>query len=215
MSGHRAGLLTLLSRGDRLAFASVVAWLAAAACAGIVGVWVALGGAAVALGLTIAVFDRPTTRVLLRTSVRHVLWGLGAGSIMIAATDVLYPLLARLLPFIKDDTAMLYAAFRAPPPLLASLALVPVIVGEELVWRGAVQSSLAGRLGAARGVALAALLYALVHTPLGSPVLVLAALLCGLAWGALRSATASLVPTVVAHLLWNVFVLLWRPLDGG
>ena len=47
----------------------------------------------------------------------------------------------------------------------------------------------------------------------GSPVLVAVAFFCGLAWGTLRATTASLVPTLVAHLLWDVLVLLWLPLD--
>ena len=55
---------------------------------------------------------------------------------------------------------------------------------------------------------------AVVQAPLGSPSLVLAALSCGLVWGALRAATASLVPTLVAHLLWDFVVLLWLPLDA-
>ena len=76
------------------------------------------------------------------------------------------------------------------------------------------QASLVRRLGAWRGVALAAIGYALVHAPLGSLVLVAGAFFCGLAWGALRATTASLVPTLVAHLSWDVLVLLWLPLDA-
>ena len=132
---------------------------------------------------------------------------------MAVATYLLYPLFARIVPVIATDTAQLYAAFRAPSFVVASVALVPVIVGEELVWRGVVQASLVERLGSWRGVALAAVVYALVHAPLGSPVLVAVAFFCGLAWGTLRATTSSLVPTLVAHLLWDVLVLLWLPLD--
>jgi membrane protease YdiL (CAAX protease family) len=41
------------------------------------------------------------------------------------------------------------------------------------------------------------------------------ALLCGIVWGALRAASRSLLPPLVAHLVWDVLVLLWLPLDGG
>ena len=75
-----------------------------------------------------------------------------------------------------------------------------------------VQTALVGRFGAPGGIALSACVYALAHVPLGSPVLVFAALACGLCWGALRAATSSLVPALVAHLLWDVVVLLWLPL---
>jgi uncharacterized protein len=64
------------------------------------------------------------------------------------------------------------------------------------------------------GVVLAALAYALAHAPLGSPLLVAVALLCGLTWGALRATTASLLPPLLAHLLWDVLVLLCVPLDA-
>jgi membrane protease YdiL (CAAX protease family) len=40
------------------------------------------------------------------------------------------------------------------------------------------------------------------------------ALSCGVAWGALRVASASLVPTLLAHLMWDLLVLLWLPLDS-
>ncbi len=213
MKDAAAGLLSPRSRSASLALASVVVWLAAAASSGPLGVWSAIGGTAVALGLAVMLFDRRASTALLQPSPRLVLLGAAAGSMMAATTYLLYPLLARVLPFIATDTAQLYAAFRAPSIVVASVALIPVVVGEELVWRGIVQASLVERLGARGGVALAAVVYALVHAPLGSPVLVAVALFCGLAWGALRAMTASLVPTLVAHLLWNALVMLWLPLD--
>ena len=200
------------SRGTSLALASIVVWLVAAAVTGPLGIWLAVGGAAVALGVAVLLFDRPAARALLRPSPRLVLLGAGAGGLMAAATYLLYLVLARLVPSVAADAARLYGAFRAPSPLLASVAIVPVIVGEELVWRGVVQASLVRRLGVWRGVTLAAVLYALVHAPLGSSVLAAVAFSCGLAWGILRATTSSLVPSLVAHLLWDVLVLLWLPL---
>ena len=149
---------------------------------------------------------------MLRPSPRLVLLGAAAGVVMAAATYALYPLLARIAPFIGPDAAALYVAFRAPSRVLASLALPPIILGEELVWRGVVQTALARRCGRWAGVTLAAVVYALAHAPLGSIVLVAVALACGIVWGTLRAATASLIPAVVAHLLWDVVVLLWLPL---
>jgi membrane protease YdiL (CAAX protease family) len=213
MIGDATGILSRKSRSAALALASVVVWLAAAASTGPLGIWVTIGGTAAALGLAVLLFDRPASTALLRPSPRLVLLGAAAGAVMAVATHLLYPPLARVLPFIATDTTQLYAAFRVPSLVVASVALVPVIVGEELVWRGVVQASLVQRLGASGGVALAAVVYALVHAPLGSLVLIAVAFFCGLAWGTLRATTASLVPTLVAHLLWDVLVLLWLPLD--
>ena len=62
---------------------------------------------------------------------------------------------------------------------------------------------------------VAAVAYAVAHAPLGSALLVVVAFLCGLAWGALRAASKSLVPPLMAHLVWDVLVLLCLPLDRG
>ena len=197
-----------------LALACMVVWLAAAASTGLLGIWLAIGGAAVGLGGAVLVLDHAAARRSLQPSTRLALIGTGAGGLMAAATYLLYPALVRLSPSIATDTARLYASFRALPPVIASLALLPVIIGEELVWRGVVQTELVRRLGPWRGVILAALAYALAHAPLGSPLLVAVALLCGIIWGTLRAASGSLVPSLLAHLVWDVVVFLWLPLDA-
>jgi membrane protease YdiL (CAAX protease family) len=156
--------------------------------------------------------DGEAARKLLRPRPLLLLVGAGAGASMAAATWLLYPLLTRVAPFVARDTGLLYAAFRAPSLAIVALALAPIVLGEELVWRGAVQAALVRRLGPVAGVAVAAGAYALAHAPLVSPVLVLVALACGLCWGALRAATGSLVPALIAHLVWDALVLLWLPL---
>jgi len=201
-----------LSRSAWLACGSILAWLVANA--GTLDIWLANGSAALALGSAVLLFDRAASTALLRPNVRLLLLGGAVGASMAAATYRLYALVLRGWPFVATDMAHLYAAFRAPSTVVAAAALVPVIVGEELVWRGVVQTLFVQRLGLLRGVTGAALVYALVQAPLGSPSLVVAAFSCGLVWSALRAATGSLVPTLVAHLLWDFAVLLWMPLDA-
>jgi CAAX protease family protein len=192
-----------------LASACVVVWVVAASAGPI-----EIGGAAVALGVAVWLFDRVAAGRALRPRRRLLLLGAAAGGSMAGVTYLLYPVLARWSPFVATDTAFLYSALRESPPVIASIAVAPVVLGEELVWRGAVQAALVERVGPRSGVALAALAYGLAHAPLGSPVLVGVALLCGLAWGTLRAATTSLVPTLVAHLVWDALVMLWFPLDS-
>ena len=196
-----------------LAVAAVLVWLLAAAAARSLGIWNALGGAAVALGIAVLLFDRRSSTALLRPNLRLVLLGATAGAVMAVATYLIYPRLARRLPLVAPDVARLYVAFRVKSLVVAWVAIVPVVIGEELVWRGVVQRSLVERFGAWGGVTLAAAVYAAVHLPLGSPLLVAVAFGCGLTWGALRATTGSLVPALVAHLLWDVLVLLSLPLD--
>ncbi len=204
-----------MSRRSRLALFAICVWLTATSFAGQLGLWPAIGSVAVALGLMVLRFDGSHARELLRPSPKLLLLGCAVGAAMAAATYLLYPPTVRALPFLAADTAHLYAAFRGPSRALASAALLPVILGEELVWRGVVQAPLVQRLGVWTGVGVTAVAYALAHAPVGSPVLVAAALGCGLAWGALRATTGSLVPTLVAHVLWDALILLWMPLDGS
>ena len=198
-----------------LPIACVVIWMVAAAVARAVGIWLAIGGAAIALGVAVCVVDRTRASQLLRPAVGLIVVGAAAGGAMTFVTHLLYPEIARHLPSIRADVATLYAAFRAPSLAVAAIALGPVVIGEELVWRGAVQTALVGRFGRRAGVFLAAMTYALAHAAIGSALLVGVALLCGIVWGALRAASRSLLPPLIAHLVWDVLVFLWLPLDGA
>jgi membrane protease YdiL (CAAX protease family) len=79
------------------------------------------------------------------------------------------------------------------------------------VWRGFVQSALRRRHGARAAVLLAAVLYALAHTPAGSTLLVALAFTCGLVWSAMRERTSGLAAPLMAHLLWDVVVMFVAP----
>jgi membrane protease YdiL (CAAX protease family) len=130
---------------------------------------------------------------------------------MIAATYLLFPLLSRLAPGIAGTTDALYTLFNsgAAPVRLGLLPLV--ILGEELVWRGLVQSTLTRKPGVAAAL-IAAVIYALAHLPAAPPLLALVALACGCYWGLLRAASGSLVPGLIAHFLWDVAVMVLFPL---
>ncbi len=198
----------------KLALACVAVWVTAAATTAYVGIWPAIGVTAVVLGIVVLMVEGAVSPHTLRPSVQLVLVGATSGAVMVAATYVVYPVLIQLVPFISDDIGRLYAEFREPPLAVVLLALGPVILGEELVWRSVVQGEALKRAGTWKGVGLAAGIYALVHAPVGLPALVVVALTCGLCWGALRVMTGSLVPTLVAHVVWDIFVLLWLPLDA-
>lgn len=202
-------------RDGAFALFVIVVWFAATASSGTFGAWPAVGGAAIVLGLAAALVRPAGTRTLLRGNGRLV--GLGAlvGAAMIALSYLVQPRLVALVPYLADETAALYEAVRMLPPVAVALLLAPVTLGEELAWRGAVQDTLVRGLGTWTGVALTAVLYALSIAPMGSSLLVGIALAWGVTWGALRAATGSLVPPLVAHLAWSAVVVLWFPLDGA
>ncbi|MES1208752.1 MAG: CPBP family intramembrane glutamic endopeptidase [Pseudomonadota bacterium] len=201
-------------RGSLLPFALVLAWCAGAATSAAVGMWPALGVTAVGTGTLALALEGQTLRPLFRPTVAAIVAGLVTGAAMTAATYALYPLVSHVSGAMARDTARLYANLNASSHLWLSLVLVPVVIGEEVVWRGMVHGALARRFGPAVAVLLAAPLYAVAHAPVGSPVLVLAALGCGLIWGGLRATTASLLAPLVAHLLWDEIVLFLAPVAG-
>lgn len=194
-----------------LPFAVALAWSIGASASPRVGLWPALGGNAIVLGSLVLALEWVALRGLLKLMALPLLAGLLVGVGMTLATYPLYRLLPRLAPQMTRDTVRLYTMLG--PPLPASLALVPVVVGEEIVWRGVVQGGLMRRFGTSRAVLFGAIVYALAQSPVRSPVLVFTALVCGLAWGRLRATTSSLVATMVAHLLWSEVVFLFAPLS--
>lgn len=135
-----------------------------------------------------------------------VLYGLGALTLVV---------LAAIAPALADQLASLQAAaFAGPAERLGGWAwpiLAFVVVGEELVWRGAVLLPLAARLGPWPALAAAAALYTLAHASAGPPLLAIAAAGAGIFWGWLRLRSASLAATILCHLLWDLLVIALAP----
>jgi uncharacterized protein len=107
--------------------------------------------------------------------------------------------------------------------LMAAFAFVAAVL-EEITWRGLVLRSLEAAYGLRRAVLLSSLLFGAAHIPTlfvladpvagKNPLVVLAALGCGLVWGAIYARTSRLVPCIFAHALftWAVVDLpIWRP----
>jgi membrane protease YdiL (CAAX protease family) len=100
--------------------------------------------------------------------------------------------------------------------------LILLAVAEELVWRGWVQTELSRAFGPRRGWALCAVLYAAAYLPTlftladaaagYNPLIVLAALGCGLCWAFSRERTGRLFPSVFSHAAFSYRAsqFLWR-----
>jgi membrane protease YdiL (CAAX protease family) len=152
----------------------------------------------------------PELRRRLVPTLPLLLWGLGAGGVTLAATYLLYPPLSALWPPLGDEVRALYGTFRVAPWQIAPVMVV--VVMEEMLWRGALQTALRREVARPVAVALAAALYAAAQLGSGSAVLALAAFGLGLVWGALAAWTRSLVPAMVAHACWTPMVLGLVPL---
>jgi len=83
--------------------------------------------------------------------------------------------------------------------------------GEELWWRGFLQRHWSSRLGNWPGLFLVAGLYAAVPLTSRNPVLILAALVCGLVWGYQYLKFKSVLANIVSHILFDLAVFLFFP----
>ena len=98
---------------------------------------------------------------------------------------------------------------------VALLLFFPVGFGEEFFWRGLVQKYFASKLGRWRGFFLATILYAGVHFSTGNYVLLMAALTCGIFWGALYAWRGHLLPVLLSHMIWDPLIFVILPIQQG
>lgn len=99
-----------------------------------------------------------------------------------------------------------------PAQWVALLLFFPIGFGEEFYWRGLVQKYFSKRFSRWVGFLLTALLYTAVHVATGNVVLLLAAVVCGLYWGALYAWRGQLLPVLISHMLWDPFIFIVRPI---
>lgn len=170
--------------------------------------WLGVGIAAALLVAAVLMTDAARIAALMRPTPRLLILGVLAAAAMIIVTDVSFSALIRWMPSLHSMSSEIYKRFVDESTTAATLAfVVPVVFAEEILWRGAFQDAFATRPRTA-GVILAAAIYAAAHAPFGSPLLVIVAFVCGIYWSALRAASGSLIPSLVAHLVWDVTLVI-------
>jgi hypothetical protein len=100
--------------------------------------------------------------------------------------------------------------------------VVVVAALEEISWRGYVYPILEERLGTRRAWPATAFLYALAHVPTmfllkdpfagPNPLVVIAALGCGLVWGLVVARTGRLPVAIISHVLFTLAIAIHFPL---
>ena len=124
---------------------------------------------------------------------------------------------------------LIYGMKTGNAPWLISLLLLFIIgPAEELFWRGFIQASLVNRLRrryrripqaqASRkaknwAFIITTAAYTLVHLPSMNFMLIMAALVCGIAWGGLYRLMPKQLPAIVlSHALWDAAAFVWFPI---
>ncbi|HEY0466551.1 MAG TPA: CPBP family intramembrane glutamic endopeptidase [Polyangiaceae bacterium] len=208
----------------RLLILALFAWASCFAVLAYLGTWMPFAFAGVLLvALTLRSSAVPLAQFY--PSSRWLLIGVGAGVLMVLFTHLAYARLSAVFPAVRSATReLLWLLNVVGVSPTARAALIVVIAScEEVLFRGLLPGSARGAPHGLRwptgrefrGLLLGAGAYALTTLPLASPLLVLCAFACGVVWGALRAATGSVLVPILAHVLWDLGVLLLWPLTNA
>jgi uncharacterized protein len=177
-----------------------------------IGFWPGMTIASGALAAWAATIERGRMAVRFRLRAAHLAIGLVSAAVLYGLFWIGDQVSRTILPFAGDQIAAVYARRGSTSPLAVSALLFAWIgPAEEIFWRGFLQHRLAARWGDLRGWLLTSAVYGAVHLWAGNVMLFLAALLCGLFWGALYWRWRSLWPGIVSHAVWDVVIFVIAP----
>ncbi|MEM0118464.1 MAG: lysostaphin resistance A-like protein [Conexivisphaerales archaeon] len=120
--------------------------------------------------------------------------------------------LTYLLPSAGSYVQSIYALALGTNPLLLSVLLIfPIASGEEVFWRGFVQTSFSERYGNKTGYLISVLGDTTVHLSSLNPMLILSAFITSLVWAFIFLYTKSLLPSLTSHIIWDLLVFVLIP----
>ncbi len=194
--------------------AALAAWLVMFSpwTAGQVNFWAAMATAAGGLAACGFACNRREARALFGFKTAWILIGIVSAAVLYLVFLVGHFTSTRILGFAAGQVQDIYALGQSVSPLAKVGLLLWIAPCEEIFWRGFIQHRLTQRVGRWRGWLLAAGLYALPHLWSLNFMLVMAALLCGLLWGAVTAKYKSLWPAIISHTLWDVTIFVLLPI---
>ncbi|WP_226657097.1 CPBP family intramembrane glutamic endopeptidase [Pseudalkalibacillus hwajinpoensis] len=141
----------------------------------------------------------------------HLLMGTFSGVFLYFVFLLGKTIMLALFPQFITQVDELYTLV-APDKAWHYVSLILIIIpGEELFWRGLVQTELKKRK-IKYPILLAALLYMSAHLYAGAFLLLLAAVLAGFLWGYLYDRTHNMIVPLLSHLVFDLFLLVFFPL---
>ncbi|MBQ3781021.1 MAG: CPBP family intramembrane metalloprotease [Bacteroidaceae bacterium] len=119
-----------------------------------------------------------------------------------------------MFDFARPQVNLIYDMKTGNQPWLIALLLLFIIgPAEEIFWRGYIQRQLSQRWSPNVGFLVTTAIYTAVHLPSGNFMLVMAAMVCGVAWGGLYRLMPQHFPAIVlSHALWDAAAFVWFPL---
>lgn len=207
--------------GLRLFALTLVSWTLCFAALRHLGTWAPFAFVGIFLA-TFSLSQHVVPRALLKPSRASVAAGVAAGALMVVATHLAFRVIVTLSPVVAAGTGQLLHLLNVTgfSSAVRSMLIVLIASCEEVTFRGLLPASSSTSSTRPhwpshrerKQILAFAVAYALTTLPLGSPLLVLCALTCGSLWGLMRIATGSLVVPLLAHVIWDLGVLVVWPL---
>ena len=143
----------------------------------------------------------------------HVPLGISSAFALYLMFFIGHKIAAFILPFASDQVALVYRTrSQADLWLIAVLLFAWVGPAEEIFWRAFVQRRFGQRYGPFIGFALTVAIYTIVHIWSFNLMLLAAAGLCGLFWGAMFYRFRSVWPALISHAVWDVVIFVLLPI---
>jgi len=174
--------------------------------------WVKISVSASVLAV-VSLLIRPASLKELRFGPKEILLGLGSAALLYFFFVVCKFISVHLFSFAGDQIGGIYNKGDATPHWII-LPMLFFITGpaEELFWRAYLQRELQGLLGGWGGFAVATLCYAGVHISAWNFMLIGAAGVAGLFWGAFFWRFKNLGALVISHSVWSSVIFAVLPL---
>lgn len=182
--------------------------------AGLVNFWVELGAASGILAVSALYLQRANLGELLAFRAIYIVIGVLSAGLLYVVFYIGNLAAAALLSVAESRIAAIYATrSEAAPWVVAVLLLLLIGPAEEVFWRNFIQRELGLRVPAVWAWLLTAAIYTLVHIWAFNLLLVGAAAVCGLFWGALFLRYRSVWPGIISHALWDVAAFVVFPFN--
>ena len=143
----------------------------------------------------------------------HLVIGIVSAAVLYLVFLIGDAISTQIFSFAKPEVSSIYRSREQASSLIIGILLFLWIgPAEEVFWRGFVQHGLSKRFGEIRGYLVSSLIYAGVHIWAFNLILFLAALICGLFWGALFKRYRSVWPGLISHAVWDVAIFVLFPI---
>lgn len=175
--------------------------------------WEMMAGSALMLS-GLATLFAPAWWTRMKFDTRNILLGVVIAIVLWCVFWVGDKVSSWMFNFARPQVDLIYGIKEGESPWALSLLLLLLIgPAEEIFWRGYVQERMSKKWGLNRGYLIATACYTLVHVPSCNFMLVMASMVCGLAWGFLyRQMPQHFTGIVISHALWDAAVFVWFPI---